>query len=74
VGQGDGQRHQLRGLVAGVAEHHALIAGAVLELRILAVFVFQGLVHAQGDVAGLLVDGLVMTPQVSQSKPYLARS
>ena len=43
VGQRDGRRHQLGGLVGGIAEHHALVAGAAG-------------VHAQGDVAGLLVD------------------
>ena len=49
VGQGDGGGHQLLGLVAGVAEHHALVAGA------------DGLVvlpvHAHGDIAALLVNG-----------------
>ena len=45
VAQGDGQGHQLRGLVAGVAEHHALVAGAA-----------HLVVGAQGDVGGLLVD------------------
>ena len=49
VGQGDGGGHQLLGLVAGVAEHHALVAGAD-GLVALAV-------HAHGDVAALLVDG-----------------
>ena len=43
VRQRDGSRHQLFGLVGGVAEHHALVAGAAG-------------VHAHGDVAGLLVD------------------
>ena len=32
VGEGDGQRHQLGRLVAGEAEHHALVAGAGLHL------------------------------------------
>ena len=44
VGQRDGGGHQLGGLVGGVAEHHALVAGAAG-------------VNALGDVAGLLVDG-----------------
>jgi hypothetical protein len=44
VGQRDGRGHQLGGLVGGVAEHHALVAGAAG-------------VNALGDVAGLLVDG-----------------
>ena len=43
MGQRDGSRHQFRGLVGGIAEHHALIACAAG-------------VHALGDVAGLLVD------------------
>ena len=54
--KGDGQGHQLGRLVAGVAEHHALIAGAVVQLVVAGFLGFQGLVHAQGDVAGLLVD------------------
>ncbi len=34
VGQRDGQRHQLRGVVDGVAEHQALIAGALRVQRV----------------------------------------
>src|SRR5699024_8883606 len=45
VGQADGQGHQLGGLVAGVAEHHALVAGAA-----------HLVVGAQGDVGALAVD------------------
>ena len=56
MGQRDSHRHELRGLVAGVAEHHALVAGTVLELVIFAVLVLKGLVDAHCDVAGLLVD------------------
>ena len=56
MGQGDGHRHELRGLVAGVAEHHALVAGTVLELVIFAVLVLKGLVNAHSDIAGLLVN------------------
>ena len=44
VGQRDRRRHQFRRLVGGVAEHHALVAGAAG-------------VHALGNVARLLVDG-----------------
>ena len=44
VGQRDGRRHQLRRLVGGVAEHHALVAGAAG-------------VNALRNVARLLVDG-----------------
>ena len=53
---GDGQRHQLRRFVAGIAEHHALVAGAVVQLGIAAALGLQALVHAQGDVTALLVD------------------
>ncbi len=44
VGQLDGGGHQLRGLVAGEADHHPLVAGATR-------------VDPLGDVGGLLVDG-----------------
>ena len=55
--QRDGQGHQLRGLVAGVAEHHALIAGAVVQTVVrLALLDLQTLVHAHGNIAGLLVN------------------
>ena len=43
VRQHDRQRHQLRGLVAGVAEHQALVAGAAR-------------VHAHGDIGRLRLD------------------
>ena len=56
VGQGDSHRHELRGLVAGVAEHHALVAGAVIQLGLAGFLGLQRLVHAQSDIAGLLVD------------------
>ena len=49
VGIVDGRRHELGGLVAGVAEHQALIAGPGVEV------VVAGMVHALGDVIGLLV-------------------
>ncbi len=45
---GDRRRHQLGGLVAGVAEHHPLVAGALLLLRL-------G-VDAAGDVRRLPLD------------------
>ena len=48
VRQHDRQRHQLAGLVGGVAEHHALVAGALLLVR--------ARVHAHGDVGRLPVD------------------
>ena len=52
----DGQRHQLRRFIAGITEHHALIAGAVIQLAVAGLFRLQGSVNAHGDVAGLLVD------------------
>ena len=60
VGQVDGQRHQLGRLVAGKAEHHALVAGADgldIDIRDLAAPDLQGLVDAHGNIAGLLGDG-----------------
>ena len=56
VGQRNGQRHQLRGLVAGVAEHHTLVAGAVVQLVVAGFLGLQRLIHAQRNVAGLFVD------------------
>src|SRR5262249_52811922 len=60
VRQVDGHRHQHVGLVAGEAEHHALVASADffdLVIGHFAGFVFQGMVHAQGDVGALAGDG-----------------
>ena len=58
VGHGDGGGHQLGRLVAGVAEHHALVAGADQVGGVgAALLVLEGLVDAHGDVGGLLVDG-----------------
>ena len=42
VSEGDRHRHKLRSLIAGVAEHQALVAGSVA-------------VHAHGDVTALTV-------------------
>ena len=59
VGQRDRQRHQLVGLVAGVAEHHSLVAGAGQVELVVVAGVGAGLVclvDALGDVRGLLVD------------------
>ena len=50
VREHDRSRHELRGLVAGVAEHDALVAGALLG--VLFTFGFFR-VHALGDVRGL---------------------
>ena len=56
VCQRNRQRHQLWGIVAGKAEHHALVAGAVVLLAAGSFFCFQRLVNAHGDVAGLFVN------------------
>ena len=59
VGQHDGQGHQFGRLVAGKADHHALVAGAGgldLVLAHLATLGLQRLVDAQGDVGALLLD------------------
>jgi len=45
----DRRRHQVGRLVAGIAEHQALVAGAGVEV------VVAGVVHALGDVVALLV-------------------
>jgi hypothetical protein len=50
VGVVDREGHQARRLVAGVAEHQALVAGALVEVE---AFAF---IHALGDVGGLAVD------------------
>ena len=54
VAQGDGQGHLLGRLVAGVAEHHALVPGA--EFRVGGAARFQRVVHAHGDIRALVVD------------------
>ena len=56
VRQRDGHRHQLRGVVAGKAEHHALVARTVVLLGDAGFLGFQRAVNTQRDVAGLLVD------------------
>jgi hypothetical protein len=48
VGEGDGRGHQHAGLVAGIAEHQTLVAGALI-LGLLPV-------HTLGDIRGLLAD------------------
>ncbi len=61
VCQADGHGHQLRGLVAGITEHHALVARAdrlVRISRIGAVLDLPRLVDALSDVGRLLVDGV----------------
>ena len=61
VGQADGHGHQLRGLVAGITEHHALVAGTA------------HLVVGAQAMSGLWPSMLEMTAQVSASKPNFAR-
>ena len=59
VGERDRQRHQRRRLVAGVAEHHPLVAGAGdIELVLVGLIgaLLIGLVDALRDVRRLLVD------------------
>ncbi len=63
--QGDRQRHQLGRVVAGVAEHQALVAGA--DLLALGVVV----VDALGDVGALLCRCETITAQVSAQMPIV---
>src|SRR5690349_3901502 len=53
--------HESRGLVAGIAEHHALVTGADgFHFRIsdlMAVARFKCVVHAHGDIGALAGDG-----------------
>ena len=59
VREHDRQRHQLRGLVARVAEHQALVAGADAVERVVVARVvlhLEGGVDALGDVRRLLVE------------------
>ena len=51
MGQGDRQRHQFGGLIAGVAEHHTLIAGTHILGAV------GGRIHTHCDVRRLLMDG-----------------
>ena len=56
VRERDRQRHELRRLVAGVAEHHALIARAVIERVLAGLLALERVVDAEGNVGALLVD------------------
>ena len=49
VGQGEGQGHVLLSVVAGIAEHHALVASSL--------FLFLGADHSSVDIGRLLVQG-----------------
>ena len=53
VAEVDGQRHEVGGLVAGIAKHQALVASALLFVQ---AFTF---VTALGDVGALLVQGVL---------------
>jgi hypothetical protein len=53
VGEGDRQRHQLRRLAAGEAEHHALVSGAELGTTPTVVPDLEGRVDALRDVGRL---------------------
>ncbi len=58
LGQRDRVRHVLRGLVRGVAEHHALVARADGFELLVGHFIFlrfEGLIDAHRDIRGLLV-------------------
>ena len=60
MGQSNGIRHILLSLVAGESEHHTLVAcsdGLNLRVAHLILFGLQSLVHAHGNVCGLLVNG-----------------
>ena len=57
MGEVDRQRHQLGGVLAGVAEHQALVAGALLIHRVHAAgAALIGRVDALGDIGRLLAD------------------
>ena len=57
VGQGNGQGHELRCLIAGKAEHHALISGTGVGIAIhFTLLGFEGFVNTHCDVGALLID------------------
>jgi len=59
VGQGDRERHQLRRLAAGEAEHHPLVAGPQLCRVDPPGDVRRLLLHADQGPAGLVVEAVV---------------
>jgi hypothetical protein len=75
----DGHRHERARLVAGVAEHHALVPGALEIERVIALPMLDlvALVHAHGDVRALFVDrghdatGLVVETVLRPGVAYL---
>ena len=74
VGDRDRQRHQLRGVVAGVAEHQPLVAGALPVERVDRVVVplLVGVVDALRDVGRLLRRWRSETPQERAVEALLA--
>ena len=56
MGEHDGKRHQLLRFAAGVAEHHALIAGAETVGGLPSRLVLERGIDAEGDVGRLAVD------------------
>ena len=76
MSQVDRHGHQLRGLVAGKAKHHPLIAGADsldLGLRHFAGLDLQGLVHTQGNIPGLFANGHQARHMFSHPGPWRSR-
>ncbi len=60
MGQPDRERHQIGSLVAGVSEHHPLVAGTLGIEHVLAAGAgpdLEGVVHTLADVGRLLVEG-----------------
>ena len=56
MGKGYRKRHQFRCFTAGVAEHHTLISGSVLQFGIFTGLAFKGTVNAKGNVRRLFID------------------
>ena len=71
MGKENGEGHQLRRLIRGVAEHHALIAGA--QLKFPAFFGFQRVVHPEGDIRALAVDAHVYPAGIRRKPERLLR-
>ena len=67
MGQEDGHRHERGGFVAGVAEHHALVAGTHLGILVfrLAMLLFPAGVDTARDVGGLLGNGIEHTAGIA---------
>ena len=57
VGKRNGKRHKLGRFVAGITEHHTLVARADVVFVGIAVFGFERFVNAERNVGRLLVDG-----------------